>query len=735
VTTATPVADDPLRRERLLARSVTAVAIFAFVSAALGDVAAPLPAGHYASTASVGIVADNMLRWHVPWPVWSYTTGAPTAELAYGHHPWGIFWATTAIFAVFGRSDFACRLAPLVLSTATIPMLYAIGARLHRPMAGAVAAALFAALPISLAFATFNALEVPVIAWSTLALWGFLGLFRGEPRRRDALAFGVGALLACECDWPGFLTSGFLVGGGLVALAARPALREGRPGNLRWAALLATGGAIVAALVVQVAWLRAIGKWDDLLFSYDVRSAGRAAPFWRAIAARRWWLELSFTKLGLALAATGVPLVLWRALRARRPIELAPLALGATAAIQYVVFQQGADVHVFWPQHFTPFVALVGAAWVVTGVELARSRAWIARAVPAIALVAVAWIARDGVAALRYARATGGRFDEKGLLIHSDGDTIAALRTLRSELPNDGVVRLDRGLKPTWSQHFALGRPTENDVGFPDAACTAERRDGSPAAWIADMRFLPAPLLREIATQCATRAIGPVLVVEPGPHRPLEARRLDERAGEGLSGYLRAASEPIRTPAPDPFGTWELRLHLDQLVGDLPSHPRTVDETRIAASARRTGADPSFTGSTNAPWAIPGMRPLDAAFDDGTRIVGMLDARIPGAASLVFIEAAGPLQPGVLLSVVGRVVKPMPLSLTRPDPHRREMAMPSRIPPALWRAGWLYAVEVFVHPRPGVEELRARFVGTGRGRAPRLASNEPDVVLGTHPPR
>ncbi len=81
--------------------------------------------------------------------------------------------------------------------------------------------------------------------------------------------------------------------------------------------------------------------------------------------------------------------------------------------------------------------------------------------------------------------------------------------------------------------------------------------------------------------------------------------------------------------------------------------------------------------------------------------------------------------------MIGRVVEPMPLSLTMADPHRREMAMPPRIPPALWRSGWVYPIEVFIHPRPGVEEMRARFVARGAGRAPKLQSGEADVVVGT----
>src|SRR5205823_3660103 len=143
----------------------------------------PILAGHYASSASVGIIAENMLKWRIPGPVWEYTSARPGPEAYYCHHPWGIFWTTAALMKMFGRHDFVCRLAPVLLSAATPPLLYDLGRSVWRPAAGAAAAAAFVVLPIALAFANFNALEVPVIAWSLVFLWGFVRLTQTGRRR------------------------------------------------------------------------------------------------------------------------------------------------------------------------------------------------------------------------------------------------------------------------------------------------------------------------------------------------------------------------------------------------------------------------------------------------------------------------------------------------------------------------------------------------------------------------
>ena len=58
--------------------------------------------------------------------MWEYTTTQPGKGMYYCHHPWGIFWSTAVLMKVFGRHDFICRLAPVLLSAATPPLLSAL---------------------------------------------------------------------------------------------------------------------------------------------------------------------------------------------------------------------------------------------------------------------------------------------------------------------------------------------------------------------------------------------------------------------------------------------------------------------------------------------------------------------------------------------------------------------------------------------------------------------------------
>ena len=167
-----PLADP---REERVARAIVIVATAWLTLAAAWEMFGPILAGHYAAAAGMGIIAENMLRWRILGPVWEYTTTTPSTALYYCHHPWGIFWTTAALMRFLGRHDYLCRLAPVLLSAATPPLLYAIGRAIWRPAAGAAAAASFVVLPITLAFAGFNGLEVPVMACTLLGLWASCG--------------------------------------------------------------------------------------------------------------------------------------------------------------------------------------------------------------------------------------------------------------------------------------------------------------------------------------------------------------------------------------------------------------------------------------------------------------------------------------------------------------------------------------------------------------------------------
>ncbi|MEZ4298570.1 MAG: glycosyltransferase family 39 protein, partial [Polyangiaceae bacterium] len=305
--------------EERVSKAIAWVATVFFALVATWEIGGPVLAGHYASSASVGIIAENMWRWGIFGPVWEYTAEAPGPEAYYCHHPWGIFWTTALLMKVFGRHDFVCRLAPVMLSTATPPLLYGLGRALYRPASGAAAAAGFVVLPIALSFAAFNALEVPVMAWTLLGLFGFVRFVQTYRRRFGALAV-VGLTLAMHADWPSFVLVAEILALGIVRLYVAP--RVFGPVNVRryvgvWIALACSA---VLAGVLYLALFSRSGKLDDLLGAYELRSRGQGAPLSAVLARRRYWIELMFTPGAIFLGKVAAVVCLVRVALARREV-------------------------------------------------------------------------------------------------------------------------------------------------------------------------------------------------------------------------------------------------------------------------------------------------------------------------------------------------------------------------------------------------------------------------------
>ena len=126
-----------------------------------------------------------------------------------------------------------------------------------------------------------------------------------------------------------------------------------------------------------------------------------------------------------------------------------PLPIFFCALVQYVVFKEGADVHIFWPHYFAPYFALavgalaasVGELRLWIGAQRDRRRRIAARAVRAprpgwrwrCSGCRSAFILKDGLSLLRLARETGGRFAEVNL--DTDLDKEAVLRWFLAALP------------------------------------------------------------------------------------------------------------------------------------------------------------------------------------------------------------------------------------------------------------------------------------------------------------
>ncbi len=188
---------------------------------------------------------------------------------------------------VLGRHDVICRLPAVLLSAATPPLLYALGRSIYRPTAGAAAAAAFVVLPITLSFANFNALEVPVMAWTLLGLVGYVRLLQTSRRRYLALsALGPRSMHA---DWPAFVLTGGLLAFGAIRAYLLPRRVFGLPpsgATPRGGRSPPSIAALTAAL--YLALFQHAGKLGDLLTSYGLRSSGNAEPLSKVLESRRY---------------------------------------------------------------------------------------------------------------------------------------------------------------------------------------------------------------------------------------------------------------------------------------------------------------------------------------------------------------------------------------------------------------------------------------------------------------
>ena len=679
--------------ERALSRAIVVAATLFMALVASYGAWAPILAGHDAAIASLGIIAENMLRWHIAAPVWLPTEVAPDPSLYYCHHPFGIFWTTTAFVAVLGKSDFVCRLPAIVASVASVPLLYAVGRELYRPMAGALGALAFVCLPITMSFAGFNALEVPLMAWSLLLVLGWLR-FRRSRRPRDRALLVIGAVMALNTDWPAFV---LVVGLVLIELGATPARR--------WRSEAAASASIaVAALVIGAAYVALFHHWGKLseLSATAVARAGTPKTSLSAVLdARAYWIDLMFTPLGVALGKAGAIVTVVLALARRRAELFVPIAVLFMCLAQYLLFRQGADVHVFWPHTFALFFGLAVSAvsaCLIAGLSRLRfSRgavsSFLAGAAVGIALVP---IASDALTALLWARRSGGRFNEKGAFIQADDDKVLVVREVARELAPDARVGMHASMFLSWSTAWSLGGRVVRNVGIV--------RGGPLECDVAffDLRFVDPLDAVDILVNYDVTLYGPYAVVRDG--EGFDALSLHEREPTLAERLTVAPASPVFSIEPDAFATWEVAFQSGFDAPPPEEEPITLEQIRVSHNIALRKGDSDGAAATRGR-LLASFEPRDLAVGDIARVVGV---RVEGGSApraVVLLEALRPAPPGVVPRVSSRVVERAPFSITPKDPTLRAVSAPPLVTPRSWRRGFLYSLPMRLIPRPGRERF------------------------------
>jgi hypothetical protein len=697
---------------------------------------ARIGAGHDALTASRGMMVENMLHWHIMGPVREYTIGKPEVGQYYSHHPYGTYWIIAAFASVLGRHAFVPRFVSVMMSVSCPPMLYGIGRKLWGVPYGALCAAGYVVLPMTLAFGNMSGFEPPTIFACLLTSWGYVHFVDGW-KRRWMLVSLLGVLCGANVDWNYVVFLGVILPVLVVAAYFLPQRFFWKipPRRFGQWALLAAG---IGTLSV-VAWLwyfHKIHALEDLIASDVKRSRGSDMPVDTVLEARSWWIDVTFTELAILIGKIALPLFLVRFILGRKLLEVFPLAIFAMAAVTYLKFKSGADVHIYWPFAFGAYFALsLGVVarstvsvvqWIMARFKRPDRRELVPLVALALFTVIPLAILPDGIDGLRYGKETGGRFDERGARAFRDMDKAQALEWMGARMQPDRIVGLDDDMHWSWALDWALHHRLRGE-GEPFKDAPPEERYS-----VSDMRFLGAAQIRNLANTYKMTVVDDYVMVDRNaPQGPLDALTFDERQPRWWQWYLAYGTEPVRTVRVDPWATWELREALGQQPNPYPTEtPQTFEDLRIAHNVEVAKGDSNAANALEQKIVAQLDTRVASAFDDGTRLLGQrYEAGVSKELTLVF-QAAGAGGDDFEFALDSDVIKKKPLSLVPADPKKEEGGAPFRIPPPLWQTGFFYAEHTVLHKRPGREAFEGRFEPLVKGQpVPKLVGGSGEVHL------
>jgi 4-amino-4-deoxy-L-arabinose transferase-like glycosyltransferase len=704
------------RTVELAAKWVTIAATIWFALALCWGLFGLVGNGHDSVVASRGIIAENMLRWHISSPVRQYTLAPPNPQLYYAHHPYGTFWIIAAFAKLLGRHTYVPRLVAVLTSVAVPPLLYGIGRVLWGPVPGALAALTYAVLPITLAFGNFPGFEGPLVFGCLLTTWGYLRFTQGWKTKWMLVSLG-GVLWTVNSDWEANVFLAVVLAGLAIAHMLLPLRWFGRIDArrfMRWWSLVVflTVGALLA-YAWSIVHLDAV---SELTTQVARRSNGNRMPLSSVLEARAYWIDVMFTPLVVRISALALVVFVVRLVLLRCVLEIFPIALGAMAAVQYVFFKNGADVHIYWPMPFAPFGALSVGVLAACAIPIARRvlrrMRWpdareraelvVLAGVGCVPLV----IVPDGVTGLHYARMTGGRFNDKGHRILREVDKAQALEWIGGSMDHRATVLVHPSMHPTWAQDWALHSPLQLMPEVPGRSAGGDAR-----YFVGDLQFMSSAEQTTLASQYHVVAVGPYVLADRfAPKAPVDAFVFDEREPTPLEWYFVSGVDPVRSIRPDPFATWELRAHYDQAPNPPPSlEPRTIEELRIAHNIAVASNDAARAADYRKRLVEQIRTSMETPFSDGARLLG--ERFEPGVAPTLtlYFLSPGPSPMDFQFRIDSFVQRKRPLSLVPMDQAAREVGSPFSLPRRLWKAGFIYSVRSEIRQRPGQEKFAGSF--------------------------
>ncbi|MGH7271735.1 MAG: hypothetical protein ACREJ3_14990, partial [Polyangiaceae bacterium] len=503
-----------------------------------------------------------------------------------------------------------------------------------------------------------------------------------------------------------------------------------------WALAL---GITLVTVGAYVLYFQHIGALDDLIKQDAKRSRGSDIALDRVLYARKYWIDLSFTPLAIAIGKIAAPIFAYRFLILRRPREIFSLGILAMAIVEYVHFKNGADVHTFWPLPFAPYWALSLGVLGETLSDLVRfafraggdviDRHVVSMVVLGVlGLVALA-ILPDGVRGLRYARTTGGRFNDRGRRIFQDVDKSEAASWMAKRMADGTVVQIDQSMHSTWAIDWALHKPTVGVDRIPSRDVVASDR-----YYIADFAFMTPAQQIWLAAQFHLTIVGGqfVFVDRLEPFAPIDAYAFSSREPSPLEWYFVDGVDPVRTVVADPFLTWEFREQFGQAPNPPPVGiaPRGLDDLRISHNIATVTGDRAGAERDQATLVAQLSTGAATKFTDGTQLLG--ERYIPGVAPVleVYFLASGPSPDDREQFEIQSVIDSPPLfSLVERDVRVKTLGMPLAIPPRLWKPWFIYVSRTEIRRRVGEESYEGFFTSSKGEVAPQPLDGNGTIPL------
>ncbi len=349
----------------------------------------PFDYGDEATGAFYGIMARNYLR--VPWtethgmPIVSVGSRPGVRPVWYADHSPLVPLVIAPVYRMFGFGPWQTRLPTAICTVLSVLALFVLLQRFGTTRAALTAAALFAAMPMTLYFGGQPEVTgMPLVLFALATVYSYLAFHRRPCARSFAWLLACVALAGLS-DWPGFVL--------VPVLAAHFALTQPRR---RWPWMIAFtlfAGAVFALLYVYIKWAAAL-PWTWMLPLVKGRAALGPAPF-----TARQWLQIAWTfnvrRHSLPLMIAAAAWIVWQmTTRRRHPGAQVAWLLLAWGLVHVAISRQGVYNHEWWWWPLSPGIAAAAALLIDEGLDALEHRRpwrWPQRAVAVAIVVFAAW--------------------------------------------------------------------------------------------------------------------------------------------------------------------------------------------------------------------------------------------------------------------------------------------------------------------------------------------------------